>query len=184
MTGRELSRQSAEEILRRRAVALAKPAARARADESALDVATFRLGREIYGIEARYVREVLRFTDYAPVPGLPDFFIGVTNLRGEILAVVDLGRFLGIDRVGVTDLSRLVILGEEAAEFGVLADDTREVVNVSESSLHRPPGTLGTTARACVRGVTAEALVVLNGAALLADPRLRFDQGDEEAAGR
>lgn len=175
----ELSAERAAEILRERARALARVPTEPLEHEGGLELAVFRLGRERYGIEARYVREVMRLVDCTPVPGLPEFFFGVTNLRGEILAVVDLARLLRIEREGLTDLSRLLVVGEREPEFGFLADEIHEVVELAEGALHPPTTALGDARHGYVRGITADALIVLEGAALLADPRLFFDEGEE-----
>lgn len=173
------SEERTREVLERRARALARVPQRGIVTSEVLEVAIFKLGAERFGIEARFIREVGRLRDFTPVPGLPDFVVGVTNLRGEVLAVVDLCRFIGIPRIDLTDLSRLIVLGEEAAEFGVLADETYEVADIAAGALHPPPALLRGLEREFVRGVTEDALIILDGRALLRDPRLFFDQGDE-----
>ena len=106
-----------------RARRLARPAAEVRGSGDTLEIVVFGLASERYAVENRYVREVVRLADLAPVPGAPEFMAGVTNLRGEILAVVDLRRFFGVPARGITDTSRVVVLGADEAEFGVLAGD-------------------------------------------------------------
>ena len=169
-------------ILRERARALARPVADAAKEEETLAIAIFRLGEERYAIEARFVLEVTRPDETTPVPGLPEFFLGVTNRRGEILAVVDLARFLGIDRGAESDRSRLIVLGDAAPEFGIIADEVEEICRIAERALHPPSTGLGGARRAYVRAVTSDALVVLDGAALLADERFFVDQGEERPA--
>jgi purine-binding chemotaxis protein CheW len=175
----EESPERSAAILRERARALARPPIEAREAANALEIATFRLGDERYGIEAHYVLEVMRLEDTTLVPGLPDFFLGITNRRGEILAVVDLARFLGIVRGTERERSRLIVLGRTSAEFGIVADEVEEIVKVAEDALHPPSSVLGGAPRPYLRGVTRDALVVLDGAALLADERLFVDQREE-----
>src|SRR5207302_8831124 len=107
----------ARALLEERARALARPPAAAPAGD-ALQVVAFALANERYGIETRHVREVVRLTDYTPVPGAPDFLLGVMNLRGEVLAVIELRKFLGVATRGVSDLSRVLVVGGDRAEFG------------------------------------------------------------------
>jgi purine-binding chemotaxis protein CheW len=110
------------------------------------------------------------------VPGTPPFVLGVTNLRGEILALFDLRSLLGIVAEGVTDLGRIVVLGESRREFGFLADVASEVLSVPVASLAQTQTAWG---RAYVRGVTPDGLIVLSGEALLKDPRLTIDPGQD-----
>jgi purine-binding chemotaxis protein CheW len=147
-----------------------------------LEIATFKLANERYAVEARHVREVLRSVEFTPVPGAPEFLVGLVNLRGEILAVVDLRKILGLAGTELTDLSRVIVLGHERAEFGVLADEVHEVTMVPIDEVFAPPGSAGGTGREFLRGVTKEALTILDGAALLGDARLFIHQIDEPGA--
>ena len=91
-----LSPEKAKAVLDERARALARvPPAAAEASQI-LEIATFALANENYGVETRYVREVVRLSDYTPLPGAPAFLVGVLNLRGEILALIDLRTFFGV----------------------------------------------------------------------------------------
>ncbi len=174
-----LSPERAKAILDERARALARvPPAAPKASE-VLEIATFALANEHYGVETRYVREVVRLADYAPLPGAPPFLIGVLNLRGEILALIDLRTFFGVPARGLTDLARVLVLGADRPEFGVLADAAHEVTTLRLDEVHEPPDSASGVGREYLRGVTADALIVLDGAALLHDGRLVIDQGEE-----
>ncbi|MEK7474557.1 MAG: chemotaxis protein CheW [Candidatus Coatesbacteria bacterium] len=164
------------EIMEERARRLARPAAEVRGSGDTLEIVVFGLASERYAVENRYVREVVRLADLAPVPGAPEFMAGVTNLRGEILAVVDLRRFFGVPARGITDTSRVVVLGADEAEFGVLADAVGEVVSVRPEEILDPLAPAGGVGGEYLRGVTKDGLIVLDGAALLASPRLVVEQ--------
>jgi purine-binding chemotaxis protein CheW len=173
-----LSPQRARAILDERARLLARvPVQETRAE--GLEVVVFTLADERYGIETRHVREVVRLTNFTPLPGAPEFLAGIINLRGSILAVLDLGKFFGLAVPGLSDRTRVIVLGEERAEFGVLAEAANEVVTLRADALREPPDSVTGSAREYLRGVTADALLVLDGAVLLADPRLTIDQSEE-----
>jgi purine-binding chemotaxis protein CheW len=172
----ELAPERAKEVMERRARKLAQVPNRILPVAEVLESVTFALANESYGIETRYVREVIRLTDFTPVPAAPDFLLGVTNLRGEILAVVDLRKFFGITLKGLTDLSRVVVLGKEQAEFGVLADSIQGATIVRVDELVEPPASVSGISREYVRGITAQALVLLDAAVLLKDTRFFIDQ--------
>jgi len=162
------------EVLHARARQLARvPDAPPRAGEM-LELVGFVLAGERYGIESRFVREVARLTRFTPVPGTPAFVMGVTNLRGEILALFDLRHLLGVVTEGVTDLGRIVVLGERRREFGLLADAASEILFVPGASLVQPETAWG---RTYVRGVSPDGVIVLSGEALLNDPQLTVDTG-------
>jgi purine-binding chemotaxis protein CheW len=165
-------------ILQERARALARPPAEKPAASELLHVVAFALGAERYALEARHVREVVRFTEYTPVPGTPPFLVGVCNLRGEILAVIDLRHFFGIAARGLTDLSRVLVLGGDRPEFGVLADAVHEVMALPTAEVLEPPATVAGIGREYLRGVTGDALIVLDGAILLQDRRLFLDEAE------
>jgi purine-binding chemotaxis protein CheW len=176
--GDRLTPERARALLEERARALARPPA-ATSDAGVLHLVTFALANERYGIEARHVRAVARLSDYTPVPGAPDFLLGVMNLRGEVLAVVDLRKFLGAAVRGVSDLSRVLVLGADRAEFGILADEAHEVRPLAADAVLDPPASVAGIGREYLLGVTADALIILDGAVLLRDPRLFIDQGEE-----
>jgi purine-binding chemotaxis protein CheW len=166
-------------ILKERAQRLARPKAQERAD--GLELLIFVLSGEVWALETRAVREVARFTEFTAVPGGSAVLIGVTNLRGEILPVFDLRKLTGTVSTGLTDHSRLLVLGEERAELGLLADEVREVRVLGRDDLYDPPETLAAVGRGLLRGVTRDAVLVLDGAALLRDPRLFISTGEREA---
>ena len=170
-------------ILAERARLLARvPAVPAGASEI-LSVMIFTLGNERYAVESRFLRGIVRVTDITPVPETPDFFAGVTNVRGEILALVDLRKLFGIAVTGLTDLSRIVVLGLERAELGLLADAVHEVMTLRRDALLEPPGPVAGIGPDTLLGITEDALIVLDGEALLADPRLFVGLG-ADCAGR
>lgn len=174
----ELSPERAQAVMNERARALARPVTDPAPARDAIEILTFALGRERYAIETRFVREVARLSEFTPVPSAPEFILGIVNLRGEVLAVVDLRKFLGIDSGGVTDLSRVVVLGTEEAELGILADSVDAVERLPPARILEPPVSVAGIAREYLRGVTSDALIVLSGAALLEDERLVVDQSE------
>ncbi len=163
-------------ILEERARLLARPPAKERAD--GMEVLVFSLSGETYALETRAVREVARFTDFTAVPGASALLLGVTNLEGEILPVFDLRKLTGLASKGLTDLSRLLVLGEDRSEFGLLADEVREVRLLGREEVFDPPEALAALGRSLLRGVTKDAVLVLDGAALLRDPRLFIDEAE------
>lgn len=164
-----------QEILEARARALAHAPVH-QAPGEMLEVVTFSLAGERYALEADHVCEVQRWTECTPIPGAVAHLRGLVNLRGDLLAVFDLRRLLGLVEQEPQESAFILVLGRGHPELGIAAEAIHEVRKVRLDALHEPPA--GGTDRRLVRGVTEEALIVLDGPALLADERLFIDQGD------
>jgi purine-binding chemotaxis protein CheW len=146
------------EILKERAAALARPVAAPPRDT--IELVTFQLTKETYGIESRCVVEVFPLTGLARLPGAKPPLFGVTAWRGEILSVLDIRPVLGVAANALNDLTRVIVLGDLRSAFGILADAVGEVISVPTAEIREPaPGVAA--ARQYVRGVTSQALLVL-----------------------
>jgi len=162
----------ARHILRTRAKALARPSQHAPAAATVLEVLEFRLAQERYALETRYVREVCPLKDLTPLPCTPPFVLGVVNLRGRILPVFDLKKFFDLPEQGVTDLHRIILIEGNEMELGLLADAVVGVRSIPADSLQPSLPTLIGIRSEYLKGVTAERLVVLDAARILADPKI------------
>lgn len=100
----------AAQILRARAKALAQPPKDEPEADTLLDVLEFRLAEERYAVEIRHVSEVHPLKELTPLPGTPAFVLGVVNVRGRILPVVDLKKFFELPDEGLTDLHRIILV--------------------------------------------------------------------------
>lgn len=165
-------------LLEARAERLAQPPPEPPRAGQRLELTVFTLARERYALEARLVREIVRFAEFTPVPGAADFLVGVTNLRGEILPVIDLRRFFALPAQGLTDQARVLVLGHDRKDLGVLADAADQMVDLHVDELRAPPAAHPGPGRDVIRGVTREALIVLDGDRLLRDPRLVIDHSE------
>lgn len=166
------SPERARRILNERAVNLARPSVDPHSVRKTSIIITFALDGDRYGLEARCVREVRRFGEFTPLPVVPDFLVGVINLRGEILPLIDIRRFLELPSKGPAAPSHIIICGDTRAEFGIVADTMHDVSPVAIDELVANPISQNERSRDCVLGITPNATVVLNGFALLTDRRL------------
>lgn len=162
-------------ILDERANKLARPSADPHSAHQTTDVINFALDGERFCIETRCVREVRRFGDVTPLPGVPDYLAGVTNLRGEILPLIDIRRFLELPSKGEASPSHVIICGDARVEFGILADAIDDVSPIAIDELTPDPVGHSERSRDCILGIAPDATVVLNGFALLTDRRLFFE---------
>lgn len=162
----------AREILRSRAQALARPPARAAVAAGSLEVLEFRLARESYALETRYVREVYPLKNLTPLPCTPPFVLGIVNVRGRITPVIDIKKFFDLPEEGLTDLHRIILVQGNDLELGLLADVIVGVRTIPVDSLQASLPTLTGIRSDYLKGVTAERLVVLDLARILADPKI------------
>jgi purine-binding chemotaxis protein CheW len=173
------SPERARAIMEERGLLLAKVPLLPPAAGEVLEIVTFLLSRERYGIESIYVREVTHLQDLAPVPETPEFLAGVTNLRGEVLAIMDLRKFFGLAADQATNSMRVIVLGTERPEFGILVDEVQEASLLRTDELLAPADSFSGIGHEHIQGVTKEALIVLKGAALLSEGRFVIDQTEE-----
>jgi len=160
------------EILRARARALARPPDDAPAAATLLDVLEFRLAQERYALEIRYVREVCPLKDLTPLPCTPPFVLGIVNVRGRIVPVIDLKKLFDLPEQGLTDLHRIILVEGHEVEFGLLADATVGVRSIPADTVQSSLPTLTGIRGEYLKGVTADRLVVLDVGRILADPKI------------
>ncbi len=109
------------------------------AADQVLQWVTFRLQEETYGINVMQVQEVLRYSEIAPVPGSPDYVLGIINLRGNVVTVIDTRSRFGLPPAEVTDNTRVVIIEAEKQVIGILVDSVAEVVYLKQSEVDVAP---------------------------------------------
>jgi purine-binding chemotaxis protein CheW len=162
----------AERILRERARVLARKPTQASADGTTLEVLEFRLATERYAVESRLVQEVHPLRDLTPLPCTPSFVLGIVNVRGRILPVLDLKKFFDLPERGLTDLHRIILVRGNDLELGLLADVIVGVRTVRADTLQLSLPTLTGIRADFLRGVTEERLVVLDLERILQDPKI------------
>ncbi|MEW5979015.1 MAG: chemotaxis protein CheW [Acidobacteriota bacterium] len=159
-------------VLRERAKALAREAHWSAGSVEPIQVLEFLLAYERYAVELAFIREVFPLKELTPVPATPAFVMGIINVRGEIISVIDLKKFFDLPSKGLTDLNKVIILRQGDLELGILADS---VFGVSEIPVeHMQPGlpTLTGIRQQYLKGITNTGLVILDVAKIAADPRI------------
>ncbi|MBW3767343.1 chemotaxis protein CheW [Vibrio cholerae] len=110
-----------------------------KSNDEALQWVTFQLEEETYGINVMQVREVLRYTEIAPVPGAPDYVLGIINLRGNVVTVIDTRSRFGLMQGEITDNTRIIVIESERQVIGILVDSVAEVVYLRSSEIDSTP---------------------------------------------
>ncbi len=133
---------------------------------------TFRLDDEKYGINVMSVQEVLRMTEIAPVPGAPDYVLGIINLRGNVVTVIDTRRRFGLSEQEPDDQTRIVIIEAENQVVGILVDSVAEVVDLQGSQIESAPNVGNDESSKYIQGVSSqesELLILVDVNKLLSD---------------
>jgi len=108
-------------------------------EDPVLQWVTFRLDNETYGINVMQVQEVLRYSEIAPVPGAPQYVLGIINQRGNVVTVIDTRLRFGLAQEDTTDQTRIVIIETENQVVGILVDAVAEVVYLRQSEIETTP---------------------------------------------
>ena len=116
---------------------------------------TFRLKDETYGINVMQVQEVLRVSEIAPVPGAPGHVLGIINLRGNVVTVIDTRTRFGLPAGELDDASRIVIIESEHQVVGILVDSVAEVVELRQSEIDSAPNIGNEDSARYIQGVAS-----------------------------
>lgn len=132
-----------------------------------------KLDNEEYGIDIKYVDNIVRMQKITRVPKSQDYFVGVINLRGEILPVMSMRKKFGMEPDEVTNKTRIIIVKpEQAAMIGIVVDSINEVVTLDDSCLEKAGVENGVEERAYVNSVGKygdELISILSLSALIAE---------------
>lgn len=97
-----------------------------------------KLGNEQYGIDIKYIDNIVRMQSITRVPHVPNYIKGVINLRGEVIPVLNLRLKMNLDEVEETKASRIIILKiEQYGLLGFIVDEVKEVVTLSEIQIEK-----------------------------------------------
>jgi purine-binding chemotaxis protein CheW len=134
---------NAHEILRRRAEALALMAEDSETAEG-MSLLLFRITDEWYAVEASDVREIFQDYTVTPVPCVPEFILGVVNVRGEILSVTDPARMMGLGSIdGAQGAWPAVVVANDRVATALVVDEIGDIVEVTVDALEPPISGVG-----------------------------------------
>lgn len=121
--------------------------------DSVLQYVTFRLAEETYGINVMMVQEVLRYSEIAPVPGAPEYVLGIINLRGNVVTVIDTRQRFGLEPSEVSDSTRIMIIEADHQVVGIMVDSVAEVVYLKQSEIETAPNVGNDESAKFIQGV-------------------------------
>jgi purine-binding chemotaxis protein CheW len=170
--GATLPDEERRRILKRRARALARKRQGDPTDRRHIEVLEFLVSTERYAIESSFVREVYPLRELTPLPCTPSFVLGIVNVRGQILSVIDIKKFFELPEKGLTNLSKMIILRTDKMEFGILADVILGVSQLLINDIQRGLPTLTGIREEYLIGITRERAIILDAEKLLTDKKI------------
>ncbi len=141
-------------------------------DQHLLSVVEFSVAHEAYAIELQFIKEVCPLKQLTPIPGVPSFILGITNIRGQIISIIDLKHFFDLPDKSITSLKQIVILSSADMELGILVDTIIGVKTIPSSALQESVATFTGIRGKYLKGITAQSLVMLDGDKILSDGSL------------
>jgi purine-binding chemotaxis protein CheW len=169
-----------EKVLENRAEKLASALNEPGETDSYNELVLCRLGKEKVAIETQYVREVLPLKNITPVPGLPIVFKGITNIRGEIISVIDLAKFLGITADDSTEKAMLVVLQSAQTEFAIQINELIGIEQIAVPYETIKVATLQDKENTYLKTITTKSnIAVLDIEKIMTSPLLQVNQVSE-----
>jgi purine-binding chemotaxis protein CheW len=169
-----VQQQRLQERLRQRARQYAAANARAEAltEEEADAVLTFRLGSEHYALDVTCVQGVRPVTRMTRVPGVPAFYRGVVNIRGQVLSVLDLRDFFNVGMSDEDAPGEIILTAAGQLTLALLAHHIEDVISLPKTAVQ-------SAEMRYARGITQERMIVLDLEQLFTDERLIIGGGDD-----
>lgn len=113
---------------------------------------TFSLGNEFYGIEIKFVTEIIGLQPITEIPEMPDYIMGIINLRGKIIPVMDVRLRFKKPFRDYNDRTCIIVIDIIEASIGLIVDSVSEVITISDEEIVAPP-TMGKDGNKYVKGI-------------------------------
>ncbi len=141
-----------------------------------LEVLEFMLTSERYIIDSNFVTEVIPLKELTPLPCTPEFILGIINVSGRILAVINIKEFLNLPEKGITDLNRVILLKYQDIELGILVDEIIGNTHIYPDKLQATISTLKGIQNDYLEGITEDRLILLNMKKFLTDETIIINE--------
>jgi len=118
-----------------------------------VQLVTFRIGSEEFGLDVFQVHEILRYQEPTAMPKAPAFVEGVLDVRGALVPVVDLRKRFEVHDLRYDDDTRIVLVDFQGERLGLVVDEVSEVMRVAETAVSPPPQYVKGLAAEFIRGI-------------------------------
>jgi len=110
--------------------------------KSVIELATFYVGDALCGMDILNIQEINKLMEMTKVPQAPDYMIGILNLRGQIVTIIDLGQKLGLGEVEISNESRNIIINAPGEHVGLLVSRISDVVMADPEKIESAPANM------------------------------------------
>jgi purine-binding chemotaxis protein CheW len=108
-----------------------------------VELATFFVGEALCGMDILKVQEINKLIEMTRVPQAPEYVLGILNLRGEIVTIIDLGKKLGLKSTDLNHKTRNVIVNSNEEHIGLMVEQISDVVQANWGKVEKPPANIG-----------------------------------------
>ncbi|MBT8341504.1 MAG: purine-binding chemotaxis protein CheW [Desulfatitalea sp.] len=108
-----------------------------------VELATFYVGEALCGMDILKVQEINKLMEMTQVPQAPDYVMGILNLRGQIVTIIDLSKKLGLPQIQINENSRNIIVNSDNEYIGLLVSRIGDVVDADWQKVEPPPANIG-----------------------------------------
>ncbi|MBN2797233.1 MAG: purine-binding chemotaxis protein CheW [Clostridia bacterium] len=114
---------------------------------------TFAIGKEVFALDIQYIDDIIGVQDITKVPEQPYYLMGVINLRGIIIPVIDIRLRFNKSFRAYDDRTCIIVVKIDDAQIGIVVDTVLEVINISEDEIANPPGHEADQAKQYMKGI-------------------------------
>ncbi|CAG37372.1 chemotaxis protein CheW [Desulfotalea psychrophila] len=111
-------------------------------NKDVIELATFFIGNALCGMDILMVQEINKLNQMTKVPQAPDYVLGILNLRGQIVTIIDLGKKLGLGKTDSSQDSRNIIVNSPGGHVGLLVNQISDVVSADTERIEMPPANM------------------------------------------
>jgi purine-binding chemotaxis protein CheW len=115
----------------------------AEANRSVVELATFFVGDALCGMDILKVQEINKLIEMTRVPQAPEYVLGILNLRGEIVTIIDLGKKLGLKSTELSNKTRNIIVNSNEEHIGLMVEQISDVFQAEWENVEAPPANIG-----------------------------------------
>jgi purine-binding chemotaxis protein CheW len=125
-------------------------------EDREVQLVIFQLGREEFAVEVTQVREIIRMQDITRMPKAPSFVEGIINLRGQIIAVLDLAQRLSLEAAERGSETRIIVVEAGDVKVGMIVDSVSEVMRINEDEVEPSPALAADVEAVYLKGVVKQ----------------------------
>jgi len=108
-----------------------------------VELASFYVGEALCGMDILKVQEINKLIEMTRVPQAPEYVLGILNLRGEIVTIIDLGKKLGLKSTELNHKTRNIIVNSNGEHIGLMVEQISDVIQVEWEKVEPPPANIG-----------------------------------------